>query len=510
MTDPDQDNYKIEDIMQRLKSRGQQGSNDEPQLVTRDDGTQAVRVKKRKRRSHQPHKEEEKKRRKRSLLVVAFGGGGILLIGLALLVWLLVMNSESYQNDVEARIEEWTGAKVEMRSFRATPVSAGMDLIQARWPESSPVAFIRLNNVQTDLRLSSHLTGVWRGEQLTAGAGELILRDVEPTDQAGRMLPDADLPFRMPMRVSRFRVNFGDGDRPAMVLSDATASFMVPNSSVSEASIILEGGKSRIGKWGRFDLKLASFGLSSQGLKLSRLRISPEAHPAAEIQLNGDGYPPVPIRGGVGEFGFLVEKVPTELLLGKNLGEMIDGVFAADRARPGVCQLDPTDLSSIKFEVAVRSMESQTLTLRRFAFLETLSHELGHKRILTPLFNPGGRMEIQRDAETTELQDLDLLAEGMLRVRGDLREERGKLSGRLKIGLSEAIVAASPSRTVPMLFRRGEDGYFWATIELSGTTRAPQDNLKSLLELAASEQSPSSGGSNELDREFIDLTTPEE
>ena len=59
-SDTEPDNYSIDDMMDRLRSRSEGGQED-AQLVTREDGTQVYRVKKRKRRSHQPKKEKEQR-----------------------------------------------------------------------------------------------------------------------------------------------------------------------------------------------------------------------------------------------------------------------------------------------------------------------------------------------------------------------------------------------------------------------------------------------------------------
>jgi len=54
------ESYTLDQMMERLKERG----NEEGELVTRADGTQALKVKKRKRRSEQPHKEAAKRQQK--------------------------------------------------------------------------------------------------------------------------------------------------------------------------------------------------------------------------------------------------------------------------------------------------------------------------------------------------------------------------------------------------------------------------------------------------------------
>ena len=59
----DKSNYSVDEMMDRLREGGREDSA-ERELVTREDGSQVIRVKKRKRRTKQK-KEEEAKRRKR-------------------------------------------------------------------------------------------------------------------------------------------------------------------------------------------------------------------------------------------------------------------------------------------------------------------------------------------------------------------------------------------------------------------------------------------------------------
>ena len=58
----DQSNYSVDEMMERLR-RGEREkqSSEDGELVTREDGTQVMRVRRRKRRSKQPEAEARKK-----------------------------------------------------------------------------------------------------------------------------------------------------------------------------------------------------------------------------------------------------------------------------------------------------------------------------------------------------------------------------------------------------------------------------------------------------------------
>ncbi|HSP41465.1 MAG TPA: hypothetical protein VLO11_01215, partial [Luteolibacter sp.] len=74
----DPEKYSIDEMMERLKKRPAEDPLEDGELVTRADGTVAIKVRKRKRRSHQPHKEERKKAR-RARMIQASGAMLLLL-----------------------------------------------------------------------------------------------------------------------------------------------------------------------------------------------------------------------------------------------------------------------------------------------------------------------------------------------------------------------------------------------------------------------------------------------
>ena len=281
MPDSDQESYSLDEMMDRLKSRGSQATEGEPELVTRPDGSQVLKVRKRKRRSHQPHKVEEERRRKRSLIMVSVIVAVVVVVGLGILGWMLYLNSSGYRGKVIDQVSSWTGATVEMRSFRATPVSAAADQMVMSWAEDMPVASLKLNQLRGDLMISSHLTGTWRGEKMSASSGDLVFRSAEPLSSVTRA-PDGALPFRSPFGVSRLNVRFGEGERPVMVFMDSSASLSVPNPESPVGNVVLEGGKTRIGTWGRFELDSASFSMSNSGVRLGSLRMRPETDEGCE------------------------------------------------------------------------------------------------------------------------------------------------------------------------------------------------------------------------------------
>ncbi|MBK1825860.1 hypothetical protein [Haloferula rosea] len=510
MSDSDQESYSLDEMMNRLRSQGEQAAEGDERLVTRPDGTQVVKVRKRKRRSHQPHKEEEMKRRKRSLVVAALVSVVVVSLALGIFGWVLYLNGSGYRDQVVARVEQWTGAEVEMRSFRATPVSAAADLMQLSWPETSPVARMKLNAVRGDLRLSSHLSGTWRGERMVAGSGEIVLRAAAAAGEESTTLVDEELPFQSPMQVSRLNVVFGDGERAALALRETQALMTVPDPALPSSNIIFEGGTTRLGRWGLFEVDSASLSLSSSGVRLGNLRLGSEAAPEAVIRLSGENFPDIAVRGGPTVLGLEVREIPSALLLGPSMGTLIEGRFETpDGDDSSRCELDVTNLETLRISGAVHNTKATSLKLFRLQMFDALAEMMDNPRFTQPRFEKRSSLRFERTMTGVRLSEINLDSDGMLRLRGEMSEANGKLSGALQVGIPEILMAAAPSREVPLVFRESSQGYRWCTVRLSGTTSKPVDDLASQFQQAREGSSPTTTGARGLDDEFRDLTTPE-
>ncbi len=510
MPETEPDNYSIDEMMQRLQARGERPAEGEPQLVTRPDGSQVVKVRKRKRRSHQPHKEAEKKRRRRTLLVTSIVMVLLMAGVLSFIGWFFYLNSGGYRDEVAGRIEAWTGADLEMRAFRATPVNAAADLVELTWPEDMPAARLKLHHLRGDLRLSSHLTGSWDGEQLGASSGELVLRAVP---QPGAMsMPEEPLPFRMPIRVNQLNVRFGEGERAAFAVYKANASMTVPDPEQPEPNVILQNGTCRVGKWGRFVVDFASLRLGGDGTYLGALRLSPEGMEDSEFEILGEGYPAIPLEGGEAEFELRVSAMPSLVLFGNGLGTVIEGTFETlPEDSTGRARIDVTRLDGLGIDAPVRSTAGSDLKFYRFPMFEVLGDALDTARFVQPHFDPESSLRVVRTADKVALEDLDLVAEGMMRVRGRIEEGAGgRLSGTIELGVADSFLVLAETRAVPRVFDKTAGGYHWATIELSGTTKAPADDLASQLAGTLETIPPAADGAGGLEDEFFNLTTPEE
>ncbi|MFC7337176.1 hypothetical protein ACFQY0_08305 [Haloferula chungangensis] len=512
MSDSDQEKYSIDEMMDRLRTRGEGSSNGEPQLVTREDGTQVMKVRKRKRRSRQPHKEAEAKQRKRSLVMAALVTVMVIALGIGALAWVFYLNSKGYREGIEAKIAEWTGAEVKTKQFRSTPVSVGAGSIELSWPEDQPAARLTLHGIQGDVKLSSYFGDELRGQQISAAnGGELVLRAAAPKieDKAG--LPAGPCPFDFSYRSKKFNVKFGEGQAPAMMLSGSEASFQVPDANRAMGNLVLQGGKTRIMDWGSFDLEFASLTLSSEGVKVGNIELAPEGAPDAEVRLRGDQLPPILTRGGESELRFQLTEMPSLALFGSGLGRIIDAKFETPdhEVNTGRVFFDVTKPDSLRIDAPIHATLSSILTLHNLEFFNVLSLEVGNDRLAQARFESEARAHFKRSPSETKLEQISFVSQSLIRIEGSLSEKKGgALDGVLDVGLPDSTVLGTASRALPEVFNRRSNGHHWARIKISGTTAKPADDLAEQLRSALRGTSPASGGSSGLEDEFRDLTTP--
>ena len=149
MPQSEPESYNIEEMIDRLKGRSSDPSADEGQLVTRADGTVAIRVRKRKRRTDQPHKEQERRIR---VLQVTGLLVFLLLIVLSLGGLTIYVNSPPFRKGVVTKIGWATGSDVALNQFRMNPSGANAGGVDLKWPNGNESRFTSGINVVVGVR----------------------------------------------------------------------------------------------------------------------------------------------------------------------------------------------------------------------------------------------------------------------------------------------------------------------------------------------------------------------
>jgi hypothetical protein len=509
--DPEPENYSIDDMMDRLRSRGEGGRDGEAQLVVRDDGTQVYRMRKRKRRSHQPKKEKEKRERRFRVAQVAAAFGLVAVSGLALLGSVVYLNSGAYRDSILSRIRTWTGAEAQITQFRVTPVSAAADLVELTWPESSMLESLKLSGVRADLRVSSMFGGAWKGSEMVAGnGGTLVLRKPAGTAAAAKLPRSGDCPFQFRYRSPKLSVVMGDPASPAVWLNGSEATLSVLDPAATTANLQFEGGDLKIAGWGDFGLKLASLQIEPSGMRLGTLRMSPAKEKQGEIEITNPDSLPLDFDGGETAMTMLVTRVPLSVLSGPSFGSWLSAtVESADKGTNGSFLFKGGEVPSFSCRVPFQSAAASESGLSGLPLLPILAKEIGESWYRAPRFDLEFAGTVARDGGSAVVEDLKLEARGRLTVTGRVAcDAAGALSGTLDIGLPEAAIADA---SIPLrrVFERRDDGYAWAKVAISGTGAKPADDLAQQLQDAATKVAPASSGPKATEDEFFDLTKPE-
>ena len=73
-----------------------------------------------------------------------------------------------------------------------------------------------------------------------------------------------------------------------------------------------------------------------------------------------------------------------------------------------------------------------------------------------------------------------VVSDGLLRIEGRLTIEDGQLDGDLHLGLTPSTLASIPG-AAHRVFHPGREGLHWTPVKITGTTKAPQEDLSDRL-----------------------------
>jgi hypothetical protein len=509
--DPEPENYSIDDMMDRLRVRGGGTRDGEAKLVTREDGTQVYKMRKRKRRSVQPKKEKENRDRRMRVVQVVGAVGLVAGAGLALLGAMIYLNTPGYHQKVEERIKVWTGAEPKLSQLRVSPISVGASSVEFQWPESSALKSLTVNAVRADLRLPSLAAGIWKGTEMVGGqGGTLVLR--QPVGEPAAMPPQSgECPFQFRYRSSLFNVVMGSEEQPAARLHQTEATFDVHEATATSANLRFEGGTLTAAGWGDFALNFASLQFEPDGLRVGNVRLSPgPKSDNAEIEILNPDQALLDLRGAKSDLAVRLHSVQLGSLLGPNFGPwLVAEIETPEGGEDGVLSYDADSPTPISFRIPFRATASSFTYWKQLPMFGVLAKEVGEGWYQNPNFDQAATGTLVRAGITGGVENLNFAARNRLTITGQLAiDAQGTLDGSVDVGLPDALVneASAPLRAV---FKRRQAGYSWATVRLSGTGRQPQDDLQKQLDSAATTATPTAGGNQSLEDAFRELTTPE-
>ncbi len=503
----DPEKYSIDEMMERLKKRPAEDPLEDGELVTRADGTVAIKVRKRKRRSHQPHKEERKKTR-RARMIQASGAMLLLLMaGFAAGSAIIYANSEPFREKVSRMIAESSGALVELEQFRVTPTRANAGKLVLTWPDDKVLKELTVRGVSASIAPSSFLGKALAGEEVAASDGLLRLGFPAPGESAAASGGAASpLPIRFRHYTSpKLTISLGDATMPALLLRDTEVSFE-PSNANNRPQVLLNRGTVTARPWpailmGRAHIEIRDGLIDIVGMRL----LHPEDN-RGQIDLTGTVDPRA--ADGPSTLDVRMESFLLTGILGQELGTLVNGrVDTVSDPTSNQLTLTPGSAADTRLVLSFSKSIISPIELRNFKFLADLTRLLEDNWFERPLFEMDATGAIRRSGGEVVLENLDFEHKGRMALRGGLTADAsGRLSGRLQLGISEAMLLATENSRLISMFEASDDGFRWLDLEIGGSAKSPTDDFMKLYDAtpAAPDSAPGLGVPT-----FEDLIAPE-
>ena len=501
--------YSLDEMMERLRKRG---GGSEPELVTRPDGTQVYKVRKRKRRTHQPHKIRQQRRQKIRMMQL-----GALVVLVMLLVtggvgMFAYYNSSSFVDKLSSQIKEWTGGDIEFGQFRMTPVNASATTATMRWPEDGMLRELKLTGVSADLKITSFVSRKWIGEEVSAREGTLVLGAPAPGGGASSRTPPSPSDVAFPFSFTRYRcekmqVLFGEPGKTRLRCKNMETSFYrLPEADqlrISEGTMAAAG-------WPELPIERGLLEFDRNLVTISSLNLGTGAENEGSADITGviDPNSDNPVVLDV-----TLERFPFKLIGGKNLVHIVN-MRIDSKAKltfvPG--QFESHELVAPFDE----GSSSKGLFIGGFPFLDVLNQIFPDEGFGLRSFTSEATGVLHRNAEGIVLENLNLKEKNFLALRGDLRISRtGNISGSVEVGVAERLAGRHPSPEFRKVFGHTEVGFRWTRIELSGSVKKPVDNFREKINEALKNarrsstpenaNPPAPGSKDDLEAKFRDL-----
>lgn len=498
--------YSIDEMMDRLKTPASETS-DDGELVTRADGSKAIRVRKRKRRSSQPHKEETHRNRKARIVQVSAALVLVFAAALAVGAAVIYANSSPFRKGLERKIEQTSGAAVDLQVFRMNPKTANAGNLALDWPEGNVLKTLALRGLEAEIFPASFLGRSLTGEEISVAYGSLTLRIPKP-GQPLRNFPAAE--GEPPIRFNRYRVpNFdltlGESAAPAIQLLKCEAS-LTPSNVNGHPQLSLYQGSLAIAGWPKLRLDRSLIVFSGQEADVITLRVLHESDDGGALDFTGSVWPYQPDQLST----LAVSMVGFQLsgLTGPALGRLVSGqVDSLPFAKSNYLSFFPSDQPSAKLDISFRASPTSRIEVLGFPFLFGLAQTLDDPWFERPVFEGDASGVLHRERGIVSLRDLLFESKDYMALKGEISIAPDQtLSGTLQVGVADAVIATAKTQRLKTLFGPTKDGFRWLTLKVSGPASAPVDNFKELFSAAPvtdTPAAPAGGGST-----FEELTRP--
>jgi len=502
--------YSIDEMMDRLKTPSSGNPDEEGELVVRADGTQAIRVRKRKRRSSQPVKEQHIRNRRARILQVSAAMVLIVVAGLTIGAAVIYANSPPFREGLVQKISQSTGAEVDLQTFRMNPKSANAGTLQLKWPAGNVLDNLFVRGINADIFPSSFLGKSMNGEEITVTQGILALRIPQPGEPLRtEAAPEGALPIQFKRyRFPSFNLTLGDTTAPAISLVKSEASF-APNAVSGRTQFSLNQGDLTVSGWPKLRMSRAFIEFRGKEIDIVGLRVMDENDNRGVFELSGTVLPYSPDR--LSTLSVQLESFPLGGLTSTAFGKLFSGrIDSLPTTKSNYLTFHPSETPATKLAIGFRSSLTSNMEITGFPFLVALSQTLEDNWFQRPVFaGEDAAGSLLREAGTVSLHDIRFENKGRMALRGSISMAANQnLSGNLEVGVAEAMINTSRTPRLKTLFGPAKEGFRWITLKIGGGAAAPTDNFKELYLAPDTAPKAETGESDHKGSTFEELTKP--
>ncbi len=500
--------YSIDEMMDRLKKSSSDDS-DKGELVTRADGSQAIKVRKRKRRTDQPHKKTANRTFRNQMIQIS----GVLILSLLTAAVIggavVYSNSAPFRKNLLGHLEKASGATAQLVQFRMNPRTANAGQVALKWPEGNFWESATLNQLSAEVAPVSFLGKKMVGGEVEALSGEITFRfpkSNSPVRHSARVEGLAPIDYKR-YRTQELALRVGPLSSPVLQLSKTQGSFAVDGTETAPQMSLYQGDLALAG-WPKMRLDRALILFSGDALDVKTFRVFNESDSRGFMDFTGkirpyqsDEKTTLMVEFDAFQFSSIV---------GSSFGSIISGkIDSRTDARPGNIAFFPKEDSAAELEAPFRVNPGSQIEFRGFPFLFALASAFDDPWFERPAFQTDANGVIYRKAGTISLKDVDFQSRGRMTLQGSITVAPDQaLSGQFRIGISEPILASSKNDKLKSLFSPPEEGIRWINVKLSGTSVTPKDNLDELLNAGQTSSQKAPEASKANTSTFEELTKP--
>lgn len=503
--------YSIDEMMDRLKNSSSENP-EEGELVIRADGSQAIRVRKRKRRSTQPHKEEAQRTRRSRVVQVSAALVLIFMAAFAIGAAVIYANSSPFRKGLEDKIARSTGAEIELSQFRMNPKTANAGNLSLKWPGGNTLESFTLRGLSAEIFPASFLGKSMTGEEITIQEATLALRIPKAGEPLRSTTPlDGALPIRFNRyRFPMFHLTMGQPTAPDVRLFKSEAT-LDPQSVSGRPQLSLYQGQLTIANWPKLRVDRALIEFRGDETDIIGLRMLHETDDRGSLEVSGTIAPYKPDHLSTLE----VKLTSFELsgITGTALGRLFSGrADSLSAAKSNYLTFHPTGSPAPELDIAFTSNPTSGISIQGFPFLFALSQTLNDEWFENPVFEADTKGFLHREKGVVSFRDLEFENKGRMALRGGLSIAPNQtLSGTLQVGIAEAMIASAPSvhlHQLNAMFGPAKEGFRWLEIKVSGPASAPVDTFKDRYSEANSSARPGIPPEKDGGSSFEELTRP--